>query len=330
MGLKGYVCKRIVYMLVLTFLVASFNFILFNMLPGSPLEQFMVKAAGAGRLTPETLASLKEKFGIGKPLHEKYFLYVRNMILWDFGESYAGGASVKATIMDRLPNTLLLMGISSMLAIIVGVLLGVIAAYKRGSFLDTATVTTSLGLYAIPIFWIGWLILSVFAVQLDWFPVGRILPPGFKPADANIFEYMAARLQCLVLPAFTLFLFSFGGWILLTRACVLETITEDYVVTARAKGLKERTVLFKHVLKNASLPLVTSVALTFGFLISGAIITETVFAYGGMGMLVWDAIINVDTPVLQAFFYVIALLVIIANFLADLIYGVIDPRIKYG
>lgn len=328
MGLKAYVCKRIVYMLLLMFFVASFNFLLFHMLPGSPLEQFIAKAAGAGRMTPEILESLKKRFGIGQPLHEKYFLYVRNMIFWEFGESYVAGASVKRAIMERLPNTLLLMGTSAMFSIIVGVLLGVIAAYKRGSFLDTATVTTALGLYSIPIFWIGWLILSFFAVQLRWFPVGRVVPAGFSPA--NIFEYIAGRLYCLALPAFTLFLFSFGGWILLTRACVLETITEDYVVTARAKGLKERTVLFKHVLKNASLPLVTSVALTFGFLISGAIITETVFAYGGMGMLVWDAITNVDIPVLQAFFYVIALLVIIANFIADLIYGVIDPRIKYG
>jgi len=134
----------------------------------------------------------------------------------------------------------------------------------------------------------------------------------------------------ITLPAITLFIFLFGGWILLSRATVLETITEDYVTTARAKGLPERTVLFKHVLKNASLPLITSAALTFGFLISGAIITETVFSYGGMGLLVWKAIQTTDIPAMQAFFYVIALLVIVANFVADLLYGVIDPRIKYG
>jgi len=134
----------------------------------------------------------------------------------------------------------------------------------------------------------------------------------------------------ITLPAITLFIFLFGGWILLSRATVLETITEDYVTTARAKGLPERTVLFKHVLKNASLPLITSAALTFGFLISGAIITETVFSYGGMGLLVWKAIQTTDIPSMQAFFYVIALLVIVANFVADLLYGVIDPRIKYG
>jgi peptide/nickel transport system permease protein len=175
------------------------------------------------------------------------------------------------------------------------------------------------------------MILSFFAIQLGWFEVGRVEPQiwAINP-PTSILEYLAGRLYMIVLPAFTLFVFLFGGWILLTRATVLETITEDYVTTARAKGLPERTVLFKHVLKNASLPLITSVALTFGFLISGAIITETVFSYGGMGLLAWNAILTKDVPVMQAFFFVIALLVIIANFVADMLYGVIDPRIKYG
>jgi peptide/nickel transport system permease protein len=207
----------------------------------------------------------------------------------------------------------------------------VIAAYKRGGSLDTALVTASLATYSIPVFWIGWLILSFFAIQLGWFEVGRVTPSAwaFNP-PTSIIEYVAGRLYMIVLPSLTLFLFLFGGWILLTRATVLETITEDYVTTARAKGLPERTVLFKHVLKNASLPLITSVALTFGFLISGAIITETVFSYGGMGLMIWRAITSVDIPVMQAFFFIMALLVIVSNFVADLLYGVIDPRIKYG
>jgi peptide/nickel transport system permease protein len=178
------------------------------------------------------------------------------------------------------------------------------------------------------------MILSFFAVQLGWFEVGRLEPQSWAfnhPLSRGaIVEFIAGRFYMLFLPALTLFIFIFGGWILLTRATVLETITEDYVTTARAKGLPERTVLLKHVLKNASLPLITSAALTFGFLISGAIITETVYSYGGMGYLIWKAISTTDVPVMQAFFYVIALLVIIANFVADLLYGVIDPRIKYG
>jgi peptide/nickel transport system permease protein len=223
------------------------------------------------------------------------------------------------------------MGIAELGAMLVGILLGVIAAYKRGSSLDTFLITTSLATYSVPVFWIGWLVLSAFALNLGWFPVGGIVPQSwaFNPPNSML-EYISGRLYMLTLPAFTLFIFLFGGWILLTRATVLETITEDYVTTARAKGLPERTVLFKHVLKNASLPLITSAALTFGFLISGAIITETVFSYGGMGLMIWAAIATTDVPVMQAFFFVIALLVVVANFVADMLYGVIDPRIKYG
>jgi len=213
----------------------------------------------------------------------------------------------------------------------VGILLGVIVAYRRGGSWDTGVVTASLATYSLPVFWIGWLLLSFFSVQLKWFPVGGVVPREWAlNPPTNIFEIIAGRLYMIILPSLTLFIFLIGGWIFLTRATVLETITEDYVSAARAKGLAERTILFKHVLKNAALPIITSIALTFGFLISGAIITEAVFSYGGMGMLVWRSISQIDVPVIQAFFFVMALLIVVANFVADLLYGVVDPRIKYG
>ena len=315
----------------LIYLVATANFILFNLMPEETLYKYVVKAIEGGLWTQERLDALMQTFGFDRPLLERYFIYLGNMLTWNFGFSYESRGSVRDEIIMALPNTLLLMSMSLSGAMVVGILLGVIAACKRGGTIDTALVTTSLLTYSIPVFWIGWLILSFFAIQLGWFEVGRVTPSAwaFNP-PTSIIEYVAGRLYMLVLPSLTLFLFVFGGWILLTRATVLETITEDYVTTARAKGLPERTVLFKHVLKNASLPLITSVALTFGFLISGAIITETVFSYGGMGMMIWRAIITVDIPVMQAFFFIMAQLVIISNFVADLLYGIIDPRIKYG
>lgn len=332
MGLKAYIARRIVYMALLIFLVASVNFILFNLMPGTTLEKYVLQAGG--KMTADKLDELKHIFGFDKPLHERYVLYISNMFTWNFGFGYESRNSVQTDILQVLPNTLVLMGVAEIGAMIVGILLGVIAAYKRGSKLDTALVTTSLATYSVPVFWIGWLILSFFSVQLGWFEVGKLEPGAWAfnhPLSRGaILEFIAGRLYMLFLPALTLFIFIFGGWILLTRATVLETITEDYVTTARAKGLPERTVLLKHVLKNASLPLITSAALTFGFLISGAIITETVYSYSGMGLLIWRAIGTTDIPVMQAFFYVIALLVIVANFIADLLYGVIDPRIKYG
>lgn len=319
-------------MLLLIFLVASVNFILFNLMPATTLEKFVLQAGG--KMTEDKLNELKRSFGFDRPLHERYVIYISNMFTWNFGFSYETRNYVQNDIVRALPNTLLLMGVSEIGAMLVGILLGVVAAYKRGSTLDTGLVTTSLLTYSVPVFWIGWMILSVFSIQLRWFEVGRVEPQAWAIshplARGAIFEFIAGRLYMIALPAITLFIFIFGGWILLTRATVLETITEDYVNTARAKGLPERTVLLKHVLKNASLPLITSAALTFGFLISGAIITETVYSYGGMGLMIWNAISSTDVPVMQAFFYVIALLVIIANFIADLLYGVIDPRIKFG
>lgn len=330
MGLKGYLAKRIVYSIILIFAVLTVNFMIFALMPGDPLMQYVVTIQK--RITPEDLVRLRASLGLDKPLHERYVLYLQSMLTWNFGKAYGrGGADVASLIMERLPNTVILMGLEAIVSIIIGVLLGVIVAYKRDSILDTSLVTGSLITYSVPIFFIGWLIIFAFAVELQWFPLGGTVPREWgRFPPTNIFIIIGGRLYCLALPLLTLFLFGVGGWILLTRACVLETITEDYVVTARAKGLSERTVLYKHILKNAALPLITNVAMTFGFLFSGAIITETLFDYNGMGLLIWSALHPPDLPVLQAVFYVIALCVIVANFIADLLYGIIDPRIRYG
>jgi peptide/nickel transport system permease protein len=330
MGLKAFIAKRIVYMIILIWLTVTVNFLIFVMMPGSPIDQYITKLTG--RMNEERIAVLKAHFGIDKPLHERYILYITNLITWNFGDSYFSG-SVTSTMIDRMSRTLELMGFATTITILLGVLLGVVCAHTRGGALDGSLVSGSLVTYSVPIFWLGWIILFVFGVILKWFPQGGAYPlswagPGNWPTD--IFTYIAGRLYHLVLPTVTLVLFSIGGWILLSRACMLESITEDYVVTARAKGLGERTVLLKHVLKNASLPIVTSVALSFAGMIGGAIITETVFNYNGMGRWTWQAIGQSDLPVLAAIFYVTTLTVILANFLADLLYGVIDPRIRYG
>lgn len=333
MGLKEYIAKRLVYSVILIFAVLTVNFLIFAMMPGDPLRTYMARVQV--HTNEEQYNMLREQLGLDKPLHERYTTYLVNMLTWNFGRGMiGGGAGVTEQIMARLPNTLILMGLAAVLSMIAGILIGVLVAHKRGGWFDTATVTGSLVTYSVPIFFIGWLMIFFFAVQMKWFPLGGIQPRAWgRNPPTNIIELLIGRISCLVLPTLTLFLFSVGGWILLSRACVLETITEDYVVTARAKGLKERTVLYKHILKNASLPLITSVAMSFGFLISGAIITETLYSYNGMGLLMWDALRSggaPDLPVLQAIFYVIALCVIVANFIADLLYGVIDPRIKYG
>ena len=330
MGLKEYILKRTIYSVILVFFVISLNFVIFALMPGDPLMSYVAGLKVRDEVHAKEILAL---FGLDKPLSERYVIYLRNMLTFDFGKSFFSKQAVSLEISTHLLNTLVLMGVSTTFAIIIGVALGIIAAYKRGGALDTGLVTTSLVSYSFPVFWIGMIFIIIFFYQLHWFPIGRAYPLEWTNVGGwptNPLQELAGRIYHLFLPSFTLFLFSYGSWLLLTRACVLETITEDYVVTAKAKGLKERTILFKHVLKNASLPIVTNVALSFGFLISGAIITEAVFNYPGMGRLIWNALANSDMPVLQAIFFVIALCVIVANFMSDLLYGVLDPRVKYG
>jgi peptide/nickel transport system permease protein len=329
-GLRGYVLRRIVYMIILVWAVVTVNFLIFKLMPGSPMDAYVAKVQ---KLSQQQYNQLKAYFGLSQPLHIQYLISCEHLITFNFGMSYNHGPVLQA-IEVALPNTLILMGISTVITILVGMLLGVLVAYKHGGALDGTLVTASLITFSVPIFFLGWLMIAFFALYLKWFPMGLLQPISWSwNPPKNVFEYIFGRLDHLVLPTLTLVLFSVGGWILLTRAVVLETINEDYVLTAKAKGLKERTILYRHVLKNASLPLVTNVALAFGGLIGGAMITETLFSYEGMGLLTYNAVMGgtgADLPLLEAIFYILALCVIIANFIADLLYGVLDPRIKYG
>lgn len=341
MGLKGYIVKRTIYSVVLVFFVLTLNFIIFQLMPGNPIE-FL---ASSGRLRAGQPEEVLKLWGLHEPLQVRYPKYIVNMLTWQFGYSYLSNTPVSVEMTARLSNTLTLVGLATILSIIIGIMLGVIAAYKRGGIFDHTSVVAALLLYSLPSFWIGMMFLLIFSFRLHWFPSAGTHPiewafqwpapliateilgvPISIPSATEIF----GRLYHLFLPVLTLVLISFGGYLLLTRATMLEALTEDYVVTARAKGLNERTVLYKHALKNASLPLITNAALSFAFILSGAIITEQVFTYPGLGKWTWDAIAFSDYPVLQAVFYIISLCVIAANFLADLMYGIIDPRIKYG
>jgi len=328
MGLKTYILKRVIYTIILIFAVISVNFIIFMMMPQDPAELLISsKKIGLG----DVIESLREQWGFNEPLHVRYVKYIGNMVTGHFGYSYRTQKPVALEVGERLQNTLILVIPPEIVSVIVGVVLGTVAAQKRGKWFDNLSVTSSLAVYSLPVFWIAMMLVMIFSFNLQWFPSSHTYPDFWllnPPTD--IFETFGTRLTHLILPWTTLFLISCGAWVLLARASVLEAITEDYVITARAKGLKERTVLFRHTLRNAMLPIITDIAITFGFTLSGAIVTEQVFVYPGLGWWIWKAIEASDYPVLQAIFFVIALCVIIANFIADLMYGIIDPRIKYG
>jgi peptide/nickel transport system permease protein len=326
MGLRAFIIKRVIYSFLLIIFVLTLNFIIFSLMPGDPTVFF----AQTGKLTKEQADQVIERFGLTKDPLTRYTKYIYNMLTFQLGYSYRTGEPVANEIIWRLPNTLLLVGLSTVFSIILGVVLGVYAAYKRGSLYDNFFVITSLMTYSFPSFWMGMIFLLIFSYYLGWFPAAGSIPREWAISPPSVSELIFGRIYHLILPLAVLTLFMYGGYLLLTRACMLETLTEDYILTARAKGLSERKVLFRHALKNASLPLITSVALSFGFLLTGAIITEQVFTYPGMGEWLWLSISNFDYPAMQALFYIIAICVIVANLLADLMYGVIDPRIKYG
>lgn len=331
MGLRTHILKRVVYSLVLLYFVITLNFAIFMLMPGDPVARL----ADTGKLRhPELVQAVIERYGLDQPMHIRYGKYVVNMLTGQFGYSYYTRKPIINEVALRLQNTLILVIPAEIFAIAIGIVLGVVAASKRGKFFDNLSVTVSLISYSLPVFWIAMMLILTFAYRLNWFPSGHTIPdywslfPDIYPH--NFIENVTTRLWHLILPWSTLVLLGFGSYLLLTRASMLEVITEDYVTTARAKGLKERTVLFKHGLKNASLPIITEIAITFGFMLSGAIITEQVFRYPGLGMWIWTSIDSVDYPALQAIFLLIAICVIIANFFADILYGIVDPRVKYG
>jgi len=328
MGFKSYIIKRIGFAIVTVFVVLSLNFLIFDLMPGDPMAVF----ASAARLQSlEQVNRVRELFGLDQPIHVRYIKYITNMLTGQFGVSYHNRKEISSMIPERLFNTLMLVGISTVLSIALGITLGVIAAHKRGGLFETTSVFSSILTYSLPSFWIGMVLLLIFNRNLGWLPASGVLPHEWATIPpSNILVEVSGRLRHLILPIVTLTLFQYGGYLLLTRATMMEALTEDYILTARAKGLKERTILFKHALKNAALPIITNAAISLGFMFSGAIITEQVFTYPGLGYWLWQAINFTDYPVLQAMFFIISLCVIVANLLSDILYGVLDPRIKYG
>jgi peptide/nickel transport system permease protein len=353
MGLRSYIMKRIAYSFILIVIVICLDFVIFFAMPGDPYGQFLPSRANT---RPEVLENIRKFWGYYDPPYVKLAKYIVNLLSWNFGVSIRNLGSISAQMVGKIPYTLELLGGSTIFSIILGVLIGVYVAHRRGGTFDTANVSFSLVVGSLPTFWMGLLFLFIFSTSLHWFPPGLSAPPqwslqgtgfaGFPTPltisatsfpnvafvfnPANIVEFIRGSAIHAFLPILVLTLFQYGGHLLLTRAVMIEALTEDYIMTARAKGVTEREVLFRHALKNASLPIITSIALSFGFILSGAIITETVFSWPGLGTWTWDAIQTSNYPALMASFYVIALCAIISILLADLIYGVVDPRIHYG
>ena len=339
MSLKGYIVRRTINMAMLILAVLVFNFFIFR------LQVFLFGIDPADLILPPNPrdkeiweAKLREKWRIpqkGAGLDQwldHFFTYMANMLTLQFGNSFFyQGKSVTDLILERLPNTVILLGTASLFSIILGIVVGVIAAARRGSKVDMTSISVGLALYSLPIFWLGLMAIMIFAYYIPLFPVtGGSQSVKCGSGQCNLLETIIDYIYHLILPVSVLTVGSFGGYMLLMRNNLIDVLTEDFITTAKAKGLKERTVLFRHALKNAILPMVTVIALSFAFVIGGATLTETVFNWYGLGRFIFESIIRQDWNSSQAIFYVIAVVVIVANFIADLLYGVLDPRVKYA
>lgn len=306
-----YILRRILQMVPVLILVSIIIFSIMHALPGDPAE-LMLQGAEGGAVSPERIAELHALMGLDDPLHVQYFRFISNAVRGDLGESIHLRTPVIELIHERFGSTLKLALIGLIFSIVIGMFFGIIAAIKQNSIWDTIGMIFSYIGVSMPVFWLGLLLLFLFSFRLGWFP----------PAGAD-------GIRSLVLPAFTLGFASAGIISRLTRSSLIEVLNEDYIRTARSKGLIERSVIITHALKNALIPVVTMLGLQFGLMLAGAVVTETVFSRPGLGRLIVKAIIWKDYPLTQGSILFLALVYLVVNLLVDISYAFLDPRIKY-
>ncbi len=304
-------------------LAASLNFLLPRLMPGNPLK--LLVGEDIGLLTAAQRAEALARVGLDQPLLNQYLFYWRDLLQGNWGFSYQKNLPIATLLSERLPWTLLLGGSSLLLSTLIGVGCGAWAAWQRGRRQDMSLLGLMLLLESLPTFWLGMLLLGFFAVHWQVFPTHGSMSRWLSLSG---FAQIGNILWHLALPMATLTLANVSRPFLVTRYALLEVLGEDFIQVARAKGLPEQTVLFGHALRNALLPIVTVVTLNLAFALAGATVVETVFAYPGLGRLTYEAVLARDYPVLQATFLLITLLVILANLLTDLLYPVLDPRLR--
>jgi peptide/nickel transport system permease protein len=294
------------------------TFLLLRLLPGDP-----ALAVASPNMTEDARAALLTQYGLDQPLIVQYGLYMWQMLQGNFGVSFTQSVPVMDVLLQRLPWTLLLTFTALVITVLIGIPLGVLAASKRGKVLDKIIQVIGVTGQSIFVPSIGVLLLFVFGLSLKWLPIG-----GAYDTDAYGLDWYGSVARHLVLPAVSLMLIQLGSYVLTMRSTLIEALGEDYVTLAKANGLPYRRILWKHALRNALLPTTTLIGLQLGFLVGGAVLTETVFAYPGIGRGIYEAVTQLDFPVLQGAFLLLAITVVVANMLTDIVYGFLDPRVK--
>ena len=313
-----FLIRRLLGAIPLLLGVAVLSFIFMQLAPGGPDALFARNA----RMTEEQLQAIRHNLGLDRPVPEQLLIWLGNLLQGNLGISYTQYRPVSQVIWDVFPNTLLLMGTGMLISLAAALTFGILAARRQYGFFDNATSFISYFGLAMPVFWFGLMLQLLFAVRLGWLPSA-----GMESAGGGGALDVARHL---VLPAFTIAIGSIAGWSRYVRSSTIESLNEDYVRTARAKGMDERSILLGHVLRNALIPFVTVVGIDVPLYLTGAVLTETVFSWPGMGRLFFDALTVRDYPVLMGILLLGAVLIVLGNLIADVVYGVLDPRISYS
>lgn len=328
MSLRKYLAKRVVVALFILWAIASLNFLIFEVV--SPVKPQSIYRSL--KWTKKMRYALAELWGLHQPMYIRYLKYVRNMFTWQFGLSLHTMTPIAKQMSWRLSITVMLLGSALVATVLIGITTGIFAASRRGSKVDVLTIGGGIFIWGTPIFYIQLLSLLLFsyytwaAFGFKVFPISGIA--SYEPVEP--LTYMADVAWHLALPLLTLVLAGFGSWALMTRSVVLDALTQDYVVTARAKGLTEKTVLYRHAFRGVLPPIVTIMTMSIPGLVTGSVITESIFSLPGIGYWYLKGLVSADYPVIEAVLFIYAVLVVFANLAADFLYGVVDPRVRVG
>lgn len=313
--MSRYIFKRILGMIVVIFLVLTIAFIIVRLAPGDPAALLLGPDA-----TPEDAEALRQKLGLNQPIFVQYLTFIANAVRGDLGTSIFFNQPVTQVLAGRAEPTIFLSLFSLLIALVIATPIGIYAAYRRGTWLDQSAISIAMLAASIPSFLTGLMFQRYLATELGWFPAS-----GYGGPDADFIE----RMRHLILPSIVLGIVNSALILRFSRASMLDILGEDYIRTARSKGMGERRVVLRHALKNAAIPIITVVGLTFALLVSGAVVTERVFNIPGMGNLVVSAVLRRDYPIIQGTLIVVASLYVVINLLTDLLYLVVDKRVKY-
>ena len=318
LGLPSYLLKRSVIAVLLILLVATLNFVIVHLTPGGPQSIFLLNP----HITPAARKIMLKEFGLDKPLYQQYETYIVGMFTGNWGISYFYNEPAFNVIAQRVPATLLLMVPSLILTILIGILFGVIGARRPFSFVDRFLSSFAFFFYAMPAFWLGFVLLTFFVLFLHVLPAGGMTSVNGGGSVTDILTH-------LLLPMISLTLVNLANFSLLMRSSLMEVMDQNYITTAKGKGLSERLIFFRHAMRNALLPTVTMTGLFVGFLLTGAILTESVFNWPGLGLLTFNSIETRDYPIILSLFFIFSIMIIVANLITDVVYGFLDPRISF-